>query len=96
MGESMGAAVLMVLAAEHHPPPADGYVLISPAVWGRVEMNMFLRVGLWFFSNLLPGVTVTGGGLVHVVASDNHAALSGCRRSADHPCDALGRYPRTG
>lgn len=82
MGESMGAAVLMVLAAEHRPPPVDGYVLISPAVWGRVEMNMFLRVGLWFFSNTLPGVTVTGGGIVHVVASDNRRAI---RRLSDDP-----------
>jgi alpha-beta hydrolase superfamily lysophospholipase len=86
MGESMGAAVLMVLAAEHRPPPVDGYVLISPAVWGRVEMNMFLRVGLWFFSNTLPGVTVTGGGVVHVVASDNREAI---RRLGDDPLTIL-------
>ncbi len=75
MGESMGAAVLMLLGAEPNPPPVDGYVLVSPAVWGRVEMNMFLRVGLWFFSNALPGVRVTGGGFVHVVASDNRKAI---------------------
>ena len=45
MGESMGAAVLMVLAANPAPPPVDGYVLIAPAVWGRAEMNVFLRAG---------------------------------------------------
>jgi acylglycerol lipase len=82
MGESMGAAVLMLLGAEPDPPPIDGYVLVSPAVWGRVEMNMFLRVGLWFFSNALPGVRVTGGKFVHVVASDNRAAI---RRLSDDP-----------
>jgi acylglycerol lipase len=82
MGESMGAAVLMLLAAEPDPPPADGYVLVSPAVWGRVEMNVFLRVGLWFFSNAFPGVSVTGRGIVHVVASDNRAAI---RRLSDDP-----------
>ena len=35
MAESMGAAALMVLATQPHPPPVDGYVLIAPAVWGR-------------------------------------------------------------
>lgn len=82
MGESMGAAVLMVLAAEPHPPPVSGYVLISPAVWGRVEMNMFLRAGLWFFSSLVPDVTVTGGGIVHVIASNNREAI---RRLSEDP-----------
>ena len=75
MGESMGAAVLMVLAAEHDPPPVDGYVLVSPAVWGRSEMSLFLRAGLWFFSHAVPGMTVTGGGFVHVSASDNREAI---------------------
>ena len=37
MGESMGAAVLMCLATELDPPPADGYVLVAPAVWGRAR-----------------------------------------------------------
>jgi alpha-beta hydrolase superfamily lysophospholipase len=46
MGESMGAAVLMVAAASPGPPPADGYVLIAPAVWGRAEMNVFYRAAL--------------------------------------------------
>lgn len=75
MGESMGAAVIMLLGAAPDPPPVDGYVLVSPAVWGRVEMNMFLRVGLWFFSHATPGVRVTGNHFVHVVASDNRQAL---------------------
>src|ERR1700733_8221131 len=83
MGESMGAAVLMVLAAEPQPPPVDGYVLIAPAVWGRAEMNVFLRAGLWLLSNTMPGMTVSGGGgLVHVSASDNYAAI---RRLSDDP-----------
>jgi acylglycerol lipase len=83
MGESMGAAVLMVLAAQPDPPPVNGYVLIAPAVWGRAEMNVFLRVGLWFLSNTFPSATVTGGGgFVHVWASDNHEAI---RRLSDDP-----------
>ena len=75
MGESMGAAVLMVLGADPHPPPVDGYVLIAPAVWGRAEMNPFLRAGLWLFANVVPAMTVTGQGFVKITASDNHAAI---------------------
>jgi alpha-beta hydrolase superfamily lysophospholipase len=82
MGESMGAAVLMVLAAEQKPPPVDGYVLIAPAVWGRAEMNFFLRAGLWLFSNTFPNMTADGGGIVHVEASDNFEAI---RRLSDDP-----------
>ena len=62
MGESMGAAVLMCLATAPDPPPVDGYVLVAPAVWGRAEMNVFLRVGLWLFANLMPGLELTGRG----------------------------------
>lgn len=74
MGESMGAAVLMCLATSPDPPPVAGYVLISPAVWGRAEMNVFLRVGLWLFANMIPGFTATGG-IAHVKASDNREAI---------------------
>jgi alpha-beta hydrolase superfamily lysophospholipase len=82
MGESMGAAVLLILGAEPDPPPVDGYVLIAPAVWGRAEMNPFLRVGLWLFASLVPGMTVTGQGFVKITASDNRTAI---HRLSDDP-----------
>lgn len=75
MGESMGAAVLMVAATRPDPPPADGYVLIAPAVWGRAEMNIALRGLLWVAVHTFPEVRVTGQGIVKVKASDNRAAL---------------------
>lgn len=75
MGESMGAATLMVLATRPDPPPVDGYVLISPAVWGRNEMNPALRAILWAAVHTMPGARVTGQGIVKVTASDNRAAL---------------------
>jgi acylglycerol lipase len=75
MAESMGAAALMVLANEPDPPPVDGYVLISPAVWGRSEMNLLMRASLWLADHTVPGMTVTGGGIVKVTASDNRDAL---------------------
>ncbi len=73
-GESMGAAELMCLATEPHPPANAAYVLIAPAVWSRSEMNPFERAGLWLISHLTPGWTATGE-VVHVTASDNRQAL---------------------
>ena len=74
MGESMGAAVLMLAATSKNPPPADGYVLLSPAVWGRMQMNVFMRSSLWLATNLAPGLAVTGRA-VGRVATDNRDAL---------------------
>ena len=81
MGESMGAAVLMCLATAPGAPAADGYILVAPAVWGRAEMNVFLRAGLWLFANLVPGLTVTGA-VARKVASDNRDAI---RRLSQDP-----------
>jgi acylglycerol lipase len=75
MGESMGAAALMVMAAEPHAPRVDGYVLVAPAVWGRAEMNIFLRAILWLASETVPGLTLENRGYVKITASDNHEAL---------------------
>ena len=76
MGESMGGAVMMTLAASSVAPPVDGWILISPAVWGRREMNVGMSGGLWLVSHTLPGLSVTGGEVkLRVVASDNRDAL---------------------
>ncbi len=75
MGESMGGAVLMVAATSADPPPADGYVLIAPAVWSRTEMGIGPRLLLWAAHGTVPGWVVTGRGFVHVTASNNRAAL---------------------
>jgi alpha-beta hydrolase superfamily lysophospholipase len=81
IGESMGAAVLMCLAATPQPPPVDDYVLVAPAVWGRAEMNVLLRASLWVASSLVPGLTVTGR-VARVTASDNREAI---RRLSQDP-----------
>lgn len=73
MGESMGGAVLMALAASPLAPPVDGYVFSSPAVWGRREMNFFLRSALWIADKTVPNMTLTGRGAA-VVPTDNDAA----------------------
>jgi alpha-beta hydrolase superfamily lysophospholipase len=75
MAESMGAASLMVLATQPDAPRVDGYVLVAPAVWGRANMNLPTRILLWLAERTVPGLVVTGGGLVKVTASDNRDAL---------------------
>ena len=76
MGESMGGAVLMTLAARADAPVVDGWVLLAPAVWGRRQMGAMLSSGLWLVSGLLPGLSVTGAEVpLRVVASDNREAL---------------------
>jgi acylglycerol lipase len=80
-GESMGGAVLMVLAASPYAPPVDGYVLSSPAVWGRREMNLLLRSTLWIADKTVPNMTLTGRG-AGVRPTNNDAAL---RRLSDDP-----------
>ncbi len=76
MGESMGGAVLMALAASGQAPPVDGWVLLSPAVWGRAQMGAALSSGLWLVSSVAPGLTVTGTEVsIRVTPSDNRDAL---------------------
>ncbi len=75
MAESMGGAAMMVMATQPDAPPVDGFVLIAPAVWSRSEMNVFMRASLWLADHTVPGLTLTGGGIVKVTASDNRDAL---------------------
>ena len=75
MGESMGAAVLMVLGTEPNAPHVDGYVLSAPAVWGRAQMNFFLRATLWLADHTIPGMKLENRGYVKITATDNHDAL---------------------
>jgi len=74
MGESMGAAALMVLATGAQAPEGASYVLIAPAVWGRARMNFVLSGALWLVTAVVPGLAVTRAP-VAIVASDNREAL---------------------
>lgn len=74
LGESMGGAVLILAATSGSPPPADGYVLSAPAVWGGETMG---DVGRWFldlFAHSVPALGIVGGS-PFIRASDNEAAL---------------------
>jgi len=68
--------VLMTLAARGDAPAVDGWILLSPAVWGRQQMGFALSGGLWLVSGLAPGLSVTGAEVpLKVMASDNRDAL---------------------
>jgi acylglycerol lipase len=73
LGESMGGAVVITAVAGSAGAPrpvCDGIVLVAPAVWGRVTMSVFERIGLWTGNALFPGLTLTGQGL-KITPSDN-------------------------
>ncbi|MDE2334705.1 MAG: alpha/beta fold hydrolase [Rhodospirillales bacterium] len=74
MGESMGGAVAMVAAARGLLAPGTPLVLSAPAVWGRRQMNVVMRVGLWMMNHLLPWASASRPP-VPIRASDNRSAL---------------------
>ena len=76
MGESMGGAVALCLAARPDHPPVAGFVMLSPAVWSSTQMSPLMTASLWAASTFLPDWQLTGRELpLHVQASDNIAAL---------------------
>jgi alpha-beta hydrolase superfamily lysophospholipase len=75
MGESMGSAVIICLAARA-PATADAYVLTSPAVWGRAQMAATLTGALWLADHVAPGWRLTGTEIpLDIAACDNRDAL---------------------
>jgi len=81
LGESMGGAVLLLAATGESPPPAAGYVLLAPAVWGRVTMPGLMVGLLRVLSRTVPRVAVASG-VPGIVPTDNPDAL---RRLARDP-----------
>jgi len=75
LGESMGGAVLLLAAARRSGPPADGYVLLAPAVWGRATMPGALVRMLDFLSHTVPRVAVASS-VPGITPTDNMTALN--------------------
>ena len=76
MGESMGGAIALDLAARPNPPPITGTIMLSPAVWGRAEQGFVLASALAVANGVAPGYRITAGDVpVRVHASDNREAL---------------------
>jgi acylglycerol lipase len=80
MGESMGGAVILA-ALEREQLPADGIILLAPAVWSRDTMPWYQRLVLWLTVKTIPGKKLTGENL-DIHPSDNIEMLR-----------ALGRDP---
>lgn len=79
LGVSMGGAVAMAALADGPIAGVAGTALIAPAVWGRRHMNVFQRGTLWFLSNTVPFMALTGEGL-HIKPSDNIEMLRALSR----------------
>ncbi len=70
LGDSMGGAVAIGALTATGAPQVTGLVLVAPALWGRDDLTVFERVGLWWAATFVPGLTLTGQGL-GIQASDN-------------------------
>lgn len=72
LGESMGGAVVLSsYAAGNEAPQVDGVILVAPAVWSRGDMPFSYRALLWLTAHVVPGLTTSGRGVVHIWPSDN-------------------------
>jgi acylglycerol lipase len=69
IGESMGAAVVILALARDEPPPVEGAVLLAPAVWARTTQPWYMRTALWLAVRIAPGMKLTAEAL-DVRASD--------------------------
>lgn len=80
MGESMGGAVALCLAASdlasRRGVTVAGTILLAPAVWSRAEMSPLVRAFLAGAVLVAPDYRLTGNEVpLHVMASDDRAAL---------------------
>jgi alpha-beta hydrolase superfamily lysophospholipase len=78
LGESMGGAVAMLAVSGPTAAPADGAILVAPAVWGRRHISWFRQGVLDVLAHTIPWYPLTGQGL-RIRPSDNDAALRAMR-----------------
>ena len=74
LGDSMGGGVILVAGGNGGLAGVDGVILTAPAVWGRVTMPWYQRVGLWLGAHVMPSLKLTGEGL-GITPSDNREML---------------------
>lgn len=77
MGESMGGAVLMCLAARTDVPQVNGYILLAPAVWGSKQIGMIGDLSLRILNVVAPNwhLSARKAPIKRIVASDNDESL---------------------
>jgi alpha-beta hydrolase superfamily lysophospholipase len=78
LGDSMGAAVVMVALAGKPPLSVQGALLVAPAVWGGPSLNPLYRSVLWIAAHTVPWVKASGKGL-NLVVTDNREVLKKMR-----------------
>ena len=71
LGESMGGAVIITAMRETQSLEVAGVILAAPALWARSTMPWYQTSLLWTLAHSMPWLTLTGRGVVHVLASDN-------------------------
>jgi acylglycerol lipase len=76
LGESMGGSVIMAASVESDPPPADGLILVAPAVWGLQTQSGFNRDVLELAAHGVPWMTVVPTGLRLRASSSNRALIA--------------------
>lgn len=75
LGESMGGAVVLTALTGDRPPPADGAILVAPAVWGREVMDPLPRAALWLANAFVPGLVLEAPRELGIRPSDNEEML---------------------
>ncbi|MCS7269098.1 MAG: alpha/beta fold hydrolase [Geminicoccaceae bacterium] len=70
LGESMGAAVALLVATDPDAPPLDGLVLVAPAVWGGEALPGLFRAAAKALAAILPWLRLSGRGLPVQPAED--------------------------
>lgn len=76
LGESMGASVIMSASVEADPLPADGMILVAPAVWGLQTQSSFNQSVLDLAVKAVPWMTVVPTGLRLRASSSNRALIA--------------------
>ena len=75
LGESMGGAIVLSLAASQSNLNINGIILVAPAIWNFTERNFFKSKFLGLISYFFPRLSINGKGWVKVKASDNQEML---------------------
>lgn len=79
LGESMGAAEVILAMTDDSRPEADGVILSAPAVLDWTTVPWYQKAGLWLAAQSVPWLRLTGENL-HVVPSDNIEMLRALHR----------------
>lgn len=74
MGESMGAAALILAETGQDPPPAQGMILLSPALFSRTTMPGYARFALNVAVRAVPAVAVSTAPPPGYAPTNNYAA----------------------